>query len=95
MYNRNTKEYIPANQIFPEYALKGIEDELKSLDRSDAQSYLAAVLHILMRYIHAGKREEGWAFYEREYMRADKDLIKSEILNKLASQPVYKYIYER
>ena len=30
--------------------------------------------------------------YEKEYTSADKDLVKSEILGKLASEPVYKFI---
>lgn len=92
-YDLNAKEYIPANQLFPEYALKGIEDKLTSLDRNNAQTHLAGVLHVLMRYIYAGKRDEGWAIYEKEYKLADKDLVKAEILGNLASEPVYKFIY--
>jgi hypothetical protein len=49
----------------------------------------------VLRYIYAGKRDEGWAFYDRQYKLANKDLIKSDILNKLRNEPVYKFIYDR
>jgi hypothetical protein len=95
MYDRDAKEYIPASRTFQEYALKGIEDEVRSLQRNNEQTYLSGVVHIVLRYIYAGKRDEGWSFYDRENNLANKDLIKSDILNKLRNEPVYKFIYDR
>jgi hypothetical protein len=66
---------------------------VRSLDQSDERAYLSTILHIVLRYIYAGKRDEGWAFYESQFKLPHKDQIKLEILNKLSSEPVYKFIY--
>jgi hypothetical protein len=95
MYDKDAKEYVPANRTFQKYALNGIEDEERSLEENKEKSYLSGVVHIVLRYIYAGKRDEGWAFYDRQYKLANKDLIKSDILNKLRNEPVYKFIYDR
>ncbi len=94
-YDRNAGQYIPANHGFQEYALKGIEHEVKNLDRSSAQAHLAGVLHILLRYIYAGKQQDGWAYFEREYNLKDKDVVKSDVVSKLEFEPVYKFIYQK
>lgn len=94
-YDSNTEQYIPANQIFQDYALKGIEDEVRSLQPNDERKYLSSVIHIVLRYIYAGKREEGWSFYDKEYNLANKNLVKSDVLNRLRSEPVYKFLYDR
>ena len=94
-YDLNEREYVPASRTFQEYALKGINDEVRSLQKDNEQSYLSAVVRIVLRYIYAGKRDEAWSFYDGEYKLANKDLIKSAILNKLADEPVYNFIYNR
>jgi hypothetical protein len=92
-YDTSAHEYLPASQNFQEFALKGIEDEMRSLDRSDERTYLSTMVHIVLRYIYAGKRDEGWAFYESQFKLGNKDQIKLDILNKLRSEPVYRFIY--
>lgn len=95
MYDRNTEQYIPANQVFQDYALKGIEDEVRSLQPNEERKYLSGVIHVVLRYIYAGKREEGWSFYDKQYNLANKSLVKSDVLNKLRNEPVYKFLYDR
>jgi hypothetical protein len=95
MYDANAREYVPSSRTFQEYALNGIDDEIKLIHQNNEQSYLSAVVRIVLRYIYAGKRDEGWAFYDSEYKLANKDLIKSNILDKLRNEPVYKFIYDQ
>lgn len=95
VYDANAREYVPSGRVFQEYALKGIDDEISLLQHNNEPGYLSAVVRIVLRYIYAGKRDEGWSFYEREYKLANKNLIKSNILDKLRNEPVYNFIYDR
>jgi hypothetical protein len=90
-YDRKAQKYLPANHIFQTRLLGRIE-EVKSLKDKDARSDVGRSLSILLDYIYAGKEEEGWAFYEREYNLADKEKVKSEIMSALRNAPAYKYI---
>lgn len=94
-YDSETKEYVPANANLADYALKGIEDEQKALRRDDPRAYLSGVVRIVLRYIYAGKDKEAWAFYDSEYKSENKELIKSRMLNKLANEPVHRFIYKQ
>jgi hypothetical protein len=95
IYDANAREYVPSSRTFQEYALKGIDDEIRLIQHNNEQSYLSAAVRIVLRYIYAGKRDEGWSFYDREYKLANKNLVKSNVLDKLRNEPVYKFIYDR
>jgi hypothetical protein len=95
VYDRNIQEYVPANQVFQDYALRGIDEQIKSLNPEDERRYLSEVVRILLRYIYAGKRDQGWYFYDTEYKLPNKDAIKSDVLGKLKNEPVYNFIYNR
>jgi hypothetical protein len=94
-YDDARQEYVPGNQMLPDYALRGIGDEIGTLHSSDQQEYLSGVVHILLRYIYAGRREEGWSFYEMEYKGSDKASIRAEVLERLKGEPVYMFIYNQ
>jgi hypothetical protein len=96
--------YLPANQLFPDYLLKGIDDDIKRVkgfnDTLDFKTYddphgeyLSAVLEVVLRYIYAGKEDEAWAFYEKAYRLPDKEEMESKIREKLKDCPIYKHIY--
>ena len=92
-YDPKAKKYLPANHVFQDYALRGIEDEISCLNRNDEQKFSLGVLHVVLRYIYAGKEAEAWSFYEREYHRPDKAELKSKIEARLRDEPVHKFIY--
>ena len=92
-YDPKTQEYLPANQILRSYSLSGIDDEIKALDKSDAHKFESEVLLIVLRYIYAGKRNEAWSFYNREYNLADKEHLRGKILATLRNEPVYRFLY--
>ena len=98
-----SNRYLPANQLFPDYLLEGIDDDIKRVkgfnDTLDFKTYddphgeyLSAVLEVVLRYIYAGKQEEAWAFYEKAYRLPDKKEMESKIREKLKDCPIYKEI---
>jgi|SRR5881394_3250844 len=92
-YNPKAREYLPANQLLQSYSLAGIDDEKNGLDKSDAHKFASDVLLIVLRYVYAGKRNEAWSFYNREYTLPDKERLRGKILATLRDEPVYRYLY--
>jgi hypothetical protein len=84
-YDAKARKYVRANHLFPDYTLHGIERDIERL-RDDDGNYLSKRLDILLRYIFAGKWDEGWAFFNRAYQRPDKDEIKSRIVGILKQE---------
>ncbi|MCA1576742.1 MAG: hypothetical protein LC794_05185 [Acidobacteria bacterium] len=81
-YDATAWKYVPANHLFPDYTLRGIEQDIAQL-RDDDRNYLSKRLDILLRYVLAGKWNEGWAFFNREYQRPDKQEIKNRVVRIL------------
>jgi len=105
-YDEKRGKYFPANQMFPQYVLNGIEEDIGRVRKlkekinfttyNDSRgNYLSAVLEVVLRYIYAGKEKEGWLFYDEEYNLPDKERIKSKIKKKLKSCVIYREIYNR
>ncbi len=93
-YDAKAREYLPANPMFQNYLLSGIEDEIKKLNSGTVGSYLSDRLDIVLRYVYAGKEQEAWSFFDKEYKLPNKEEIKSKIKSVLENESVYKYIYE-
>lgn len=91
-YDPYKKKYLPANSLYADYALRGIDDE--KLRLNDKDNYFSRRLRILLRYIFAGKESEGWAFFDNAYNRPDKQEMRLRIQSVLNSQPVYRYLYQ-
>jgi hypothetical protein len=53
-------------------------------------NYLSKRLGILLRYVYAREANKGWAFFEREYRRPDKEEIKRRIISALKNGPAFK-----
>jgi hypothetical protein len=106
-YEKSAGEYRPANRRFSAYALRGVEGDIKELETLKAQGnpdnddiyserYFSAVLQVTLKYIYAGKRDEGWAFFNREYKTHEgisREKMRAEINDTLQGEPVYSYIY--
>jgi hypothetical protein len=108
-YDKKAGEYRPANQRLQAYSLAGIESDIKELEMLKAQGnpdnddiyserYFSAVLQVTLKYIYAGKRDEGWSFFNREYRTHEginKEKMRAEVGETLREEPVYKYIYSK
>jgi hypothetical protein len=94
-YDEGAKKYFPANPIFQEYALRGIEDDSRKLSPDEKNNYLSKRLKIFLRYIYAGKKDEAWSFFDREYKLPNKEEMRSKIKAVLEDEGVYKYLYRK
>lgn len=108
-YDKKAGEYRPANRSYQAYVLGGLETDIKELETIKAEAnpgrddlyterHFSAVLQVTLKYIYAGKREEGWAFFNREYKTHEgisREKMRSEIEETLREEPVYKYIYSK
>jgi hypothetical protein len=97
-YESSMNRYLPASHHY-DYGLENIHRNIAALDsRDDPQlaselSYLPPRLDILLRYVFAGKADEGWAFFDNGYTRPDLNSMKKKIKDVLNKQPVYQFIY--
>jgi hypothetical protein len=94
-YDWQERKYLPANHLVQDYALKGSDYQIKQLKSDTGPGYLSDRLDILLRYIYAGKENEGWSFFDREYQLADKAEVKSRVESVLKQHPFYKSIYSK
>jgi hypothetical protein len=92
-YDERERRYLPANHLFPNFALEGIERQIENTRVSERR--LSSVLHVVLRYIYAGRDQEAWSFFEREYAQADEKQMKAKILAVLRDEAVYKYLHRR
>lgn len=91
-YDEKAKEYLPASHVFQDYTLSSVKDK-SVLDRRDERTLAFDVLRFMLPYIYAGKRDEAWEFYEREYTFPDKKELKAKVMAALEADAVYKFIY--
>ncbi|HEY9404320.1 MAG TPA: hypothetical protein VIQ24_16805 [Pyrinomonadaceae bacterium] len=92
-YDERAKKYLPASHIFQDYTLAGVKDRPVSLNRADEKSLASDVLRLMLPYIYAGRREEAWDYYNREYTLPNKEELKAKIMAALKEDAVYNYIY--
>jgi hypothetical protein len=90
-YDAGARGYVPANRLFPDYALRKIDEDIKAL-KPDDEAYMSKRLDILLRYVYAGREREGWDFFDRAYERADRDALKKKIASVLSREPVYRFL---
>jgi hypothetical protein len=106
-FDKKSGEYRPANDKLSAYVLRDLKDDIKELETLKAEKstdepeiyserYFSAVLQVTLKYIYAGKREEGWAYFNQEYKPHEgisKEKMRAEIAEQLQREPVYQYIY--
>jgi hypothetical protein len=112
-YDKRAGQYLPANQRLSTYALRGIDKEIAEIRRVNLQAgsgrydpvyyddyrrYFESSLDILLRYIYAGHKPKGWAFFDAEYKlseRYEEDELKKEIIKLLNKDSIYRFLYRR
>jgi len=92
-FDQQERKYLPANHRFQSYVLRGIEKRIRNLTPNAEWFYLSSRLDIALDYIYAGKEQEAWSFFDKEYRRPDKEEMKTKIRAVLKKQPVYRFIY--
>lgn len=106
-YDKSAGRYVPATgRAHSDYLLRDVGqhiDEVKKLNgsltstrRGDAGGgYVGTVLQVVLQYVYAGREQEGWAFYDREYRLDDKARMKMKVKGVLRKSAVYNSIYRR
>lgn len=94
-YDPKTQKYLPANHKFFE---AGDLDKrilkmqsfgcVKGYDCGDFSDFLG----IFLDYIYAGREEEAWAFYDKEYNLEDKAERKEKIKQSLRGEKIYNFV---
>lgn len=106
-FDKKAGEYRPANGKFSAQLMKGIEGDIKELETLKAEGnpnkddiyserYFSGVLQVTLKHIYAGRRDEGWAYFNREYRTHEgisREKMRAEIEEALADEPIYKSIY--
>jgi hypothetical protein len=97
-YDPNVRRYLPDKNEFAR-GLTNIDEEVQAIDPNENPReglkgpYLAVRLDILLRYVYAGRENDGWSFFDEAYNLADKQEVKREIKRILNDNPVYRFIY--
>jgi hypothetical protein len=104
-YDRSAGRFAPTVvRAAADYLLSDVGkdiDEVKKLNRGLTSTrrveagggYAGAVLLVALQYIYAGREQEGWAFYDREYRLDDKARMKMKVKSVLRKSAVYNSIY--
>jgi len=97
-YDSGARRYLPANQNY-DYGLAGIDEAISRLDPNerpeviDGGAYLSPRLDVCLRYLLAGRKDQGWSFFDHYYARSDKKQMKAKIEDLLEKEPLYRFIY--
>lgn len=94
-YDLKTQKYLPANHKFFETGelnariskMKHLENA-KGYDSNDFSDFLG----VFLEYIYAGRGEEAWAFYDKEYNLEDKAERKEKIKKALQEEKIYNFV---
>jgi hypothetical protein len=94
-YDERSHHYLPANKLFPNYALPDGAANLLRVDPANETLVRSRVLRVLLDDVYAGQALHGWAVFEREYNLSDKEEMRRRVKSILKSEPVFKFIYRR
>jgi len=94
-YDPARREYLPANTIFKDCLLKGIEAAESNVHTMNGQTNLGSLMSVALEYIFVGEENRGWNFFEKSCQLADKRQIRAEMQKLLNAHPVYRYIYKK
>jgi hypothetical protein len=92
-YDKKADRYLPANHVFQEYLLEGIDIRISELNPDPkSPDYLSERLDILLNYLYAGREKEGWAFFARTYTLPDQEEVKAKVKRILEKGQAFQYI---
>jgi hypothetical protein len=92
-YDKKTDKYLPANHLFQNYLLQGIDKSISELSTDLKSSYyFSDRLSVLLDYLYAGKEKEGWAFFDQTYTLPDKETVKAKVRKVLKKGRAFQFI---
>lgn len=90
-YDQHAKKYLPANSLFPGYALAGTEQRPTAAD-PPSEANLGRALDVLFTYVFVGREQEGWKQFRQAYSHPDRGAIEATVRRVLKTHPVYRYV---
>jgi hypothetical protein len=97
-YDKTAMQYLPANHIFPSFALRDVKasiDKVKALNSDRYGDSFPYVLDVALSYIYAGMERRAWAFYDRHYESSEKKTVKRLIKRELRNDGIYRFLYSK
>jgi hypothetical protein len=73
----------------------GLVAEKTLRDSHFRQRYYKAVADVVLTYVFAGRSEEGWSYFNKNYRLRDKGPLRANLRKELAGSIVYRSIYHR
>ena len=104
-YDERAGKYLPANRKFSAYLLRSVARDItkvKALNRRLTKEERASTFHgehfrvvldVLLKYVYAGEEQKGWAFFNSNYVLADKSEVEAGVKAKLLESAVYRATY--
>lgn len=96
-YDNKKGRFLPANHKFQNLYLEKIDERISKVKSQDSSSgfdeyAIKDFIDIFLIYIYAGKENEAWEFFDKEYNLKDKEIRKEKIKVILNKDPIYKSI---
>lgn len=73
--------------------IEGRGSEKTSDDLNLRIEYFHSVVDVTLAYVYAGRRDEGWRFFDQNYRLRDKQELKADILDILRTSEIYNFMY--
>lgn len=98
-YDKDRQKFFPASHKLEIFTLKSLNSSLKRFDKNEKN--FSDVLKITLNYIYAGKEEDGWKFFDENFVPdnstfskkvENRENAKKEIMEYLAKNKIYQYI---
>jgi len=93
--------YRPANHLFPAYALRGVDEERRTLralkrTRNETIEYLMDTMDVLLRTIYAGRERAAWSFFNATYSYRflSRARLKRDVRRLLIKDQAYRIVYD-
>jgi hypothetical protein len=104
-YDERAGKYVSSNKKFSAYLLRGVARDVRKVEALNRRltkeerastfhgEHFRAVLDVLLKYVYAGEEQKGWAFFEKNYMLADKSEVEAAVKTRLRQSAVYCAAY--
>ena len=96
-YDSKKERFLPANENFQDLYSKGLNERASKIEPLNSSSgfdeeIIKDFIETFLIYIYAGKENEAWEFFDKEYNLEDKENRKEKIKAVLSEDPIYKFI---
>lgn len=103
-YSKKARRFDVASRLFADLILDHVDSRINELKRfaeiadtskdyDDAIELKSAAFSLLLDFVYAGQRDEGWRLYEKYYVLPDKAVFRGAVQAALEESRVYRELY--